>query len=99
MQITPIHTFFRVLPIELGALVGALIFLSFLDPSQASGITICPLKLLGFEHCPGCGLGRSVALLLKGDVGGSFNAHILGPFALVVITHRITVLARNFFHH
>ena len=94
-----ISHFFRILPIELVALLGGLIFLAFLDPSQTSGITICPLKLLGFNHCPGCGLGRSVAFLLRGNIGGSLNAHILGPFAFVVIVHRITVLARNLFHH
>ena len=43
----------------------------------------------GFEHCPGCGLGNSIALIFRGEFSQSFNAHILGIPALIIILHRV----------
>ena len=74
-----------------------LIYLLFIDPSQEHPLSFCPLKLLGIGSCPGCGLGQSVAFMLHGDVDRGLEAHWLGPFALLVITHRIVALTRNLF--
>lgn len=62
-----------------------LLFLGF----NQSHFTICPLRLLGFEHCPGCGLGLSIHYLFSFSIKESFNTHPLGPVALLVIMHRI----------
>ncbi len=48
-------------------------------------------QLLGFD-CPGCGLQRSVMLLMQGDFIGAFNMYpaifALIPLALVLITNK-----------
>jgi hypothetical protein len=60
--------------------------------------TICPLSLAGFEHCPGCGLGRSMVLLLHGRVAESISMHPLGIFALGMFTVRILTVFNNYFN-
>ncbi len=68
------------------------------SPIHAGGhFTICPLSLAGFEHCPGCGLGRSMVLLLHGHISESFGMHPLGIFALFVLVLRIVFVFRNNF--
>ena len=62
-----------------------LLYLAF----NHSNFTICPLKLLGLEYCPGCGLGLSIHYLFSFSLKESFNAHPLGSAALIVIIHRI----------
>ncbi len=59
------------------------------------GFTICPLKLVGFDHCPGCGLGTSIGLLLHGEWEASFNAHALGIPAFFIISYRIYQLFKQ----
>lgn len=59
--------------------------------------TLCPLKLVGFEHCPGCGLGRALILLLHGRIADSFNMHPLALFALPLFVYRIITVFRNYF--
>ena len=60
-----------------------------------SHFTLCPLRLAGFEHCPGCGLGRSMVLLLHGKVAESISMHPLGIFALGIFLARIVTVFRN----
>jgi hypothetical protein len=64
----------------------------------ANHFTICPLSLAGFEHCPGCGLGRSMVLLLHGRVAESISMHPLGIFALGLFTVRIFTVFSNYFN-
>lgn len=61
--------------------------------------TICPLSIAGFENCPGCGLGRSMILLLHGRIADSFSMHPLGIFAFGVFVTRIVIVFRNYFHY
>lgn len=69
-----------------------------LTPVHSAGhFTICPLSLAGFEHCPGCGLGRAMILLLHGKVTESFNMHPLALFALGIFVIRIVVVFKNYF--
>jgi hypothetical protein len=65
--------------------------------SSGEHFTLCPLKLAGFEHCPGCGLGRSLVLLLHGRLTESFTMHPMAVFALAVFTTRILIVFRNYF--
>jgi len=60
---------------------------------------ICPLRLAGFEHCPGCGLGRSLVLLLHGRITESFEMHPLGLLALALFISRIFTVFRNYFKY
>ncbi|MCX6256470.1 MAG: DUF2752 domain-containing protein [Bacteroidia bacterium] len=69
--------------------ISALIFFALIHPDENSGFTICPFHLLGFQYCPGCGLGHSISFLLHGKVVPSIDAHPLGIFALPVLIFRI----------
>lgn len=82
------------IPIELIFWVLALVLLRNLDFSAAH-LSLCPLAQLGLDWCPGCGIGRSIALLLNGNVAQSFKMHWFGIPALVILLLRIVHLAQN----
>jgi hypothetical protein len=75
--------------------IAALISLALTNPGAQTHFTLCPLKLLGFTWCPGCGLGHAISFLFHGDIKSSFHAHWLGIPAVIVILHRIYVLAKE----
>lgn len=68
--------------------LGGLVLICLLDPSSERHVIICPLALLGIDACPGCGLGRSIALLARGEFAASFQAHWLGIPAVAVLFGR-----------
>lgn len=72
--------------------ISALIYLVFFNDPFHQHFTICPLSNAGFKYCPGCGLGNSISLLLKGYFVESFKTHILGIPALIIIIHRVYTL-------
>ncbi len=82
---------------ELAFWIVALILLATLNPSQKDSFSLCLSGLFGIDHCPGCGLGRSISFLLQGKPAASFDMHPLGIFALPVILHRIYILFRSNF--
>ncbi len=88
-----------VLWLELLVWISGLAYLAFIDPAGTSHFSFCPLKNLGFEHCPGCGLGTSISFLFHGKAGESFSSHPLGLFTLIVLSRRIVTLAKPFFIH
>jgi hypothetical protein len=77
--------------------LAVIVFFALSPISSGEHFTVCPLKLAGFEHCPGCGLGRSLILLLHGHVTESFRMHPLAIFALAVLSARIVIVFRNYF--
>jgi len=79
--------------IELIFLIGGLIYLAFMNPSETH-FSLCPIKNLGFSFCPGCGLGHSISYLFHGQIQESFHHHPLGIFALGVILMRILKLIK-----
>lgn len=83
-------------PLELIFWIGALIGIFLIDPYGPHHFTLCPLENLGFHWCPGCGLGRAMSLLSKGDLKASWSMHPLAMFAFAVIVYRIIELIRNF---
>jgi hypothetical protein len=83
------------LPLELLFWIGSLIAILILDPHSGSHLSLCPLSQLGFEWCPGCGLGRSMNLLAHGDFKASWSMHPLAILAYAVIFHRIWRLVKN----
>tara|TARA_R110002020_G_scaffold157109_1_gene339491 strand:- start:10 stop:351 length:342 start_codon:yes stop_codon:yes gene_type:complete len=83
------------LPLELIFWIGSIIAVLFLDPHASSHLSLCPLSQLGFEWCPGCGLGRSMNLLARGELQASWNMHPLALLAYVVIISRIWQLIKN----
>ena len=81
-------------PVELVFWSLALISLWRLDP-YGSQSSLCPLHFLGLDWCPGCGLGRAISLLMKGDLAASWALHPLGGFALAVILYRIFEIIKH----
>lgn len=78
----------------------AVIYLAFIFNPAESHFTICPLSNFGFEECPGCGLGRSISLLFSGKFVESFQTHILGiPAVIILISRIITILKTNYSIH
>lgn len=73
-----------------------LIYLATINPYSSDHLTLCGFKLLGFDNCPGCGLGRSISLIFRGDIHSSFDMHPLGFFALTLILWRIFNLIYKF---
>jgi len=75
--------------------IGAFGFILLINPHIQCEHSLCLFKNLGFDFCPGCGLGRSISLLFQGDVAGSIQMHPLGIPALIIILLRIIKLLRN----
>lgn len=84
-----IYGFVRLIGPEGFIWIAALLYFAFFVNPFETHFTICPLANVGFEHCPGCGLGNSISLFFHGYFTESFNAHILGIPALLIIFHRI----------
>jgi hypothetical protein len=70
-------------------------YLAFVNSPETIHFTICPFANLGFDFCPGCGLGNSISYLFRGDFTSSFNSHPLGIFALLIILFRIISIIKN----
>lgn len=51
-------------------------------PEGIPGVDLCPFRRLTGVPCPGCGMTRSGANLVRGDVGRAFRYH---PFGVAVI--------------
>ncbi len=85
---------FNVFSFELLIWVVALVLLWFTNPSDHH-FSLCPLASIGVEWCPGCGIGRSIAWLLKGNLNESFQAHWFGIPALILLICRIITLTKN----
>ena len=81
--------------LECSVWLGALVWFAVMDPAAESTFSFCLFKTLGFTFCPGCGIGHSISWLLHGDLQQSLLAHPLGLFAIVILLHRIYVLAKK----
>ena len=86
----------RNLPFEALIWCAGLLVLAFSNPDTQTHFSICPLYNLGFDFCPGCGLGKSISLLFHGELIRSFAAHPLGIFAVIVLSYRIFRLTKNY---
>jgi hypothetical protein len=64
-----------------GAIVAAAVaaWLAALGPGET---TICLLRNWTGIPCPGCGVTRSIAALVRGDWAEAFSLHPLAPFAV-----------------
>lgn len=82
-------------PTELIFWIGSLVAILLIEPYAETHFSLCPLDQLGFSWCPGCGLGRSMNLLAKGDFQASWSMHPLAMLAYIVIFSRIWQLIKN----
>lgn len=90
-----IKNFWGVIGLEALCWLTGLAYLLLIHSPGETHFTICPLFNLGFEFCPGCGLGNSISYIFQGDFIASFHSHPLGIVALVIITLRIFTIIKN----
>jgi hypothetical protein len=69
--------------------------IALLDPTH-DHFSICPFTQIGFDFCPGCGLGRSIGYLFRGEFIQSFKTHPLGLLAVTILTLRTITLTKNY---
>jgi hypothetical protein len=79
--------------------IGGLAGLYFMPLTMESHLILCPLRALGFDFCPGCGLGLSITWLFHGEIYYSFKAHPLGIPAVLILTARIYSLFKFAFYN
>lgn len=91
-----------VLP-ETGAWMLGLLLLAGLEPGGEHLFSLCPVSWVWQSGCPGCGLGRSIAYLFRGEIMSSWQAHPLGVPALLLLSWRVTGLLAHscklYLHH
>lgn len=80
---------------ELMAWTFALTIPFFIDPAATNHFTICLFHHLGFNNCPGCGLGRSIAWLYRGELNHSVQTHFLAIPTVILLGYRILQLTIN----
>lgn len=61
----------------LGAQAAALALFGFLIPADSPFFPRCAFHALTRLHCPGCGTGRGILLMLRGDVAGGLRQNWL----------------------
>ena len=72
--------------------------LATLDPTQPHVMSLCPFSWFLENGCPGCGLGRAIAFLFRGEWVASWQAHPLALPTLLLLAHRVFTLIRNYFY-
>ena len=82
-------------PLELIFWLTALVALALAEVGVAH-FKLCPLANLGWDWCPGCGLGRGITQVFHGNFSAAFRQHWLALPALVIIACRIIELSRQF---
>jgi len=85
----------KIIGLEAAIWIGALLYLAFVHTPGETHFTICPIKNLGFDFCPGCGLGNSIFLLFQGEIYNSFLSHPLGILAVTILIIRIIQIIKN----
>jgi hypothetical protein len=69
------------------AWLTALVLLFFLEKDTASN-SLCIFKLAGIDKCPGCGIGHAIREALHFNIARSFQTHVLGiPAAIILICY------------
>ena len=80
--------------LELILWIGNIIAILTINPYSDS-FSLCPLHNLGLDWCPGCGLGKGMNLLARGEFKASWEMHPLASLAYGVIFHRIWILIKQ----
>jgi hypothetical protein len=74
-----------------------LCFFAFSTPQIGQHFTLCVFHWLGFTHCPGCGIGRSISFFLHGDIATSWQMHYLGiPATFFLLFRTLNILHKNY---
>lgn len=86
------------IPVELIFWMGSIAAILMINP-EVEAFSLCPLHNLGIEWCPGCGLGKAMNLLARGEFKASWQLHPAAGLAYGVIFHRIWGLVKLLKHH
>lgn len=85
---------------EITAFSIGLLLLALMDPYTSTGPGWCLLENVGFQYCPGDGLGHSISFFFRGEFDSALKANILGPFSVIVLSGRILYLVyQNWLNH
>ncbi|HQV77593.1 MAG TPA: DUF2752 domain-containing protein [Chitinophagales bacterium] len=87
------NVFKKYYSLELLFLSTSIIYLFFINPYEKH-VSICLFKLIGWEQCIGCGLGKSISFLLHGNIQASLQNHLLGTFVLLMFVYRMYQLIK-----
>jgi hypothetical protein len=60
---------------------------------ETAGPSLCLLRFIGFDHCPGCGIGHAIHFALHLQFAASLQEHIFGIPAVLIIAYRIKQLS------
>ena len=71
------------------AALGLLFFMDIRD----NGESLCFFHWLGFNRCPGCGIGHSIHSAMHLQFTSSLQQHPLGIVAVLIIFNRIKQLS------
>lgn len=71
-----------------------LLLLALMSPSDA-GSSLCLFDWIGFDFCPGEGLGHSISYTFRGNFEAALEAHFAGPAAVLILTLRIFYIWKN----
>lgn len=85
-------------PVEAAIWFAGLLFFAASDPA-APHFTVCALKNIGLDFCPGCGLGQSITLMFRGQFAESISVHPLGIIAVIILSFRIINLTKHYLQH
>lgn len=90
----------RRLPTEAWLWPAGLLAVALADPDAAGWFTVCPFDWIGralggIAFCPGCGLGRAVGLLARGEWTASLAMHPLAVPAVALLVARSAGLWRQ----
>ena len=85
--------YFKFIDREAFIWAAGLLFLAIVN-CHDSHFTVCPIKLLGFGDCPGCGIGLSIHYIFRFSFIKAIHAHPLGFAALPIILFRIYSLQK-----
>lgn len=80
---------------EIAAFGFGLLLLALMNPETTMGPGLCLLENLGFQYCPGDGLGHSISYTFRGDISNALKANILGPLSLFILGSRIVYLIKE----
>lgn len=75
--------------------MAAIVALAASNPATEGHYQLCLFSHLGFNHCPGCGMGHAIGWIFHGDLAASWHAHPLGVLALAVLLYRIFTLLKD----
>ncbi|MFA8450643.1 MAG: DUF2752 domain-containing protein [Bacteroidales bacterium] len=80
--------------LELLFWIAAIFILAANDPRRYDN-TLCLYTWITGNSCWGCGIGRSISWIFRGEFSKSFDTHAFGFLAIIAIVIRIAMIFKN----